>query len=414
MAKSRRSQSCRSQQSELPVFSNELALAWAEDRANGRWSIAGPSSGASPSSLSTGVSIVASPSPDSPSLVQSSPTPKTYATMQAASEVSEAEAEPAGQPRLEFPEGMDPSVRACVKQLADRNEASIASALRKASADLNRNVAVAVTALDKSNLERFSAVHREMADVKKRTLLLEDGQETMRDKVRRLEALVGGAASPSPLPAQFSLEPMEDDRAPNPTVFRISAEESVLLEEVEHAVRTLTTEADIPVSEYQVTGNSKKFTVQFLGVPNRAALLVDKVLALSRFSGPGGKWRELTAGANGARLFFNPAQSPKTDRMQAAARVLHKTIRGAHPNIDLFVSRCDGILSVDWQPLARVVTPLPSEVRVEWVPEIAAKHNIDTAAIGTAFQAAFVPRGRPLWPISRTILTSCAPARGSQ
>ena len=411
MVKRDRSRSNRSQHSDAPDPSStpgpeeKDANGWplggvrATNGAKPRWGNAGASSGSSPATVSTGASIVASPPSASPLVVQSSLSPNMLGTTQATSEVSRFEADLDVKRRLEFPEGMDPSVSARLQQLADKNEASIATALRTASADFNRNMAVAITALEKSNTERFSAVHREVDDVKKRTLLLEDNQKTMRDTVRKLEALVGAATSPSPLPAQYSLEAMEDDRLPNPTIIRISAAAPVQLEEAEHALRMLTTEADIPVSEYQVTGSAKKFTVAFLGVPNRGALLVNKVLALSRFSGPGGKWRELTAGAAGARIFLNPDQSPKTDRMQAAARVLRKTIREAYPHIDLHVARDDGIISIDWQPVARIVTPSPSEVRVEWVVEIATKHNIDSFAVGTAFQASFVPRGRPTWPV---------------
>ena len=69
---------------------------------------------------------------------------------------------------------------------------------------------------------------------------------------------------------------------------------------------------------------------------------------------------------------------------------LHRLIVEKEPAMDVRKRLQDGVVSVGWQPLARVQVTSQTEHRVEWNAECLARTSLSREAMGQALAAAFV------------------------
>lgn len=207
--------------------------------------------------------------------------------------------------------------------------------------------------------EALNDVRQQLADIK----FAQKGAEEKVERVQRELTLVEEQAPPPPPPDAGW------DRAVDRTVAKATCRAEVSLSEVRKVVDALLAEVDIAAKSVDVEAplraqTSTKWTIRFKGEQRRAARQADAFLGALR---DGGGWKDLvvTTPADGQeRLYIGADKNPQTIRREIHTKKVADMLRRMYPQVDLYPSRRDGIVSSRYKPLVKVeVYPEATELK---------------------------------------------------
>lgn len=225
---------------------------------------------------------------------------------------------------------------------------------------------------DTMTQKRFGEQDANISDLNARTAKLEEDQKKMDENVQRLQAALAVAESTT-AEASRAVADEAFDRAPDLTLVRVNASESVSHTVVKDAIKVLMTEADMKNEAWELLGNpagiARNFTIKLCGAEGLAVRRAKKFMDLRRDAA--GAWRSnptvRTPLGRDVELFLSPDKSPKQLRTEQAGRKLLRAFRAVHPNRSVHLDKRAGTVSVDWVLCAKVVpNPEPGSTTVQW------------------------------------------------
>ena len=147
-------------------------------------------------------------------------------------------------------------------------------------------------------------------------------------------------------------------------------------------------------AQYSILGDpnvlSRYFTIQFHGATEITASFVDKVLASMRM-GPK-VWRKIfvsTPEGSATQLYLGVDKSLAQQSLEVTTKRMSSLVAAALGSWSeyLFTMRPEGLLFVDWQPLAQIRVQEGGKVTVGWNPIVADACALDQAALVASLSA---------------------------
>lgn len=288
---------------------------------------------------------------------------------------------------------------AALQARIDEQLAAVRSALAGSIADFQSAIGERMSGVERSQamaderlataVERIDAVEQRM-DLEYRNAQLAQNELVTRmarieDEMALSRATAAGAGAPPPAPPEW-------DRALDPAVVRISTEHVHPTADVEAFVQSLIDGADIAGCGVVMSGpplGDRRFAVRFAGEPRAAARRAAQLLASVRTDTGG--WRPLhidTAGGAQSRVYLGEDKCLAQIRLEMAtkrlATIISTRLSGGERVVPL---RKDGVVSVDWQKVARVTVYREAPPTIAW-----------NRALSTAWCASTAARSPASWP----------------
>ena len=124
-----------------------------------------------------------------------------------------------------------------------------------------------------------------------------------------------------------------------------------------------------------------------MGFPRIAGRSAQKSMQL--LHQPGGEWRKLyvksPAGRN-IELLASGDKSRKQIKTETTAKRLARVLLEAHPNLDYHVLRREGVVTVGWRRLARIVVrPGDEPTSLEWNQQVLAETGVNKDRVKEIF-----------------------------
>ena len=244
--------------------------------------------------------------------------------------------------------------------------------------------------IDESFTRRLNAQELIIADLTSRTTSLEDIKNDINAKLERLQAALA-VAEVAPRATEID---GTFDRAPDPTVIRLSAKELISPEAAREALRPWLAEADLGDDAWDVTptgggGISRHLVLSLKGQANLAARRVRKLLDLRRL--PDGGWkpnpRVRTPAGRVVEIFASPDKNMKQVRTELAAKRLHRAISELVTGKPVHHNKRSGVVSVDWTPIAKVEAKPNDDFIIQWNAASLAALGIDKHLVLNKFNA---------------------------
>ena len=217
---------------------------------------------------------------------------------------------------------------------------------------------------------------------------MELDQRGFRTEIDKLRNELGMAHS-AHTPTRSDIADEEWDRKPDLTLVRFNTAELVAKEAILDTVREWI--GDMGVGEEWERGPerglSERYTLVFTGLPRIAGRRAQQSLQLLRQ--PGGEWRKLyvksPAGRN-IELLASGDKSRKQIKTETTAKRLARVLLEAHPNLDYHVLRREGVVTVGWRRLARIVVrPGDEPTSLEWNQQVLAETSVNKDRINEIF-----------------------------
>ena len=264
-------------------------------------------------------------------------------------------------------------------------QADVTSAV---TAAVSQSFTIAIRKMDERAEKRYSELEAEVRACQQKDRELEEQQTSLWAAIKHLQRDLLSAEQS--VPVRDALVDDSFDRKIDVTIIKVSSKELVDKDAVFNKVSGLSAEADIGQEHFKVNGDNvaKKFTVQFTGPAQTAERRVEKVLTLLRQGN--GAWRQIFAVSPARRetqLFFGPDKSGKQIKTEMESKRLHQAFKDVHSDLNPFLLRKEGIISISWVPVARVeVFPKGQSTVVHWNSAVVERHGIDKNRLIAAFR----------------------------
>ena len=134
----------------------------------------------------------------------------------------------------------------------------------------------------------------------------------------------------------------------------------------------------------------REFRIQMAGTSGLAARRVSKCIKQLRDDAAAGGWRKFFAASpSGARmeLFIGSDKSPMHIAVEKGIKALCRHLSSAHPEVDIFGHRRNGLIWSHRTPLVRLTAPTKEAFIVEWNSELADTIGVDRARAKAALEA---------------------------
>ena len=244
--------------------------------------------------------------------------------------------------------------------------------------------------IDESFTRRLNAQELIVSDLASRTAVLENEKADINAKLDRLQAMLAVAeVAPRATEVDGTF-----DRAPDPTVIRLSAKELISPDAAREALRPWFDEAEIGADLWDVFptgggGISRHLVVSLKGQANLAARRVRKLLDLRRL--PAGGWKPnpqaRTPAGRMVEIFASPDKNMKQIRTELAAKRLHRALSVLTVGKDIHHNKRSGIISIDWKPVAKVEAKPNDDFSITWNAPILTDLGINKQLVLDKFNA---------------------------
>ena len=247
-----------------------------------------------------------------------------------------------------------------------------------------------VSKIDESFTRRLNAQELIVSDLSARTAALENDKTDFNAKLERLQAALA-VAEVAPRATEID---GTFDRAPDPTVIRLSTKELISPEAARDALRPWFEEADIGNDAWEVIptgggGISRHLVVSLKGQPNLAARRVRKLLDLRRL--PAGGWKPnpqvRTPIGRNIEIFASPDKNMKQVRTELGTKRLHRALTEAAAGKPLHHNKRSGVVSIDWKPVAKLEAKPNDDFAIQWNAPTVAALGIDKQLVLDKFNA---------------------------
>ena len=219
---------------------------------------------------------------------------------------------------------------------------------------------------DASSQKRMAAVETNMHSLRSRQDQLIDDQKKMREDLDKVKAQMLIAENATGIKDAIVSENF--DRETDPTIIKINSRKPIGYEFLKKAANEWLDPAFADL--YKIQGQTaelvKSITVQFTGIPVVAAKHVDRALRSLR-SGDG-SWTQLTAkdeAGETVNIYAGPDKSNKQLRTEIEGKKLNSIFQNLYPSTKFHLLRREGVISINFKKLARVVPQADGETVME-------------------------------------------------
>ena len=244
------------------------------------------------------------------------------------------------------------------------------------------------------------------ANVAKHTEHLRDLDQRLGDALQRLGILEGNAEqirqdadNLTNRVARAEVQPPRAvpnptfDRDPDPTKLKVNGLESFAKEALGAVVSSLLKEDGKDPAIASIVGSNvgKKFSVQFSGAGQIASENAARFLQFLKNGD--GTWKEISiqvpgSGSRSQRLYFGPDISPRQERIEQLTKKLADVIKSkVEDPKTVFARKREGIVTLDFVPLASILVPSPNECSLRWNTELVQSTGFDKDALALLFKA---------------------------
>ena len=181
------------------------------------------------------------------------------------------------------------------------------------------------------------------------------------------------------------------ERPPDRTILRIVCAGLVSKDAVREEIKKWITDAGTTLQQYDLEGPllGRVFLIKFKAEPHIAARRARKAFTMLRSAD--GVWIQFeveTPTGDRCKFYINEDKSKKAIATEVAARRLHKAASECMPLLKVHSVRKDGVITVNWNPVAKVSVESDGSTQVMWHKEAVEKFDIDKVAIKEKFDAA--------------------------
>jgi len=233
---------------------------------------------------------------------------------------------------------------------------------------------------------KFEDVEETLIHLRARLQVLEVGNAKQLGDTAALGERIAKAETHVPVRQQRGFE-----RPPNPTRVKANGKDLIAKAEVEKVLfESLLDNAHIAHDHVSVEGPEvgRRFFIQFSGV---GQLAVDEAQRLLRSLKNGDKtWKEIFVPdpqQKQTQVFFSEDLGPRLEKLSLLTKKLGVIFSDLYPDPAkrVYTNRETGIVSFQWQDLAKVDLKSATEVALVWNTEVLKDSGFDTKAISKAF-----------------------------
>jgi hypothetical protein len=290
--------------------------------------------------------------------------------------------------------GSSPTASAMLTKM-DACSAQLDSATKllfKTSTDLKESFAGRMDACEATlaaHSNSLSNHEQQLVDALKRLTILEGNADQIRQDAEQLSTRVARAEvqPPKAVPnAAF-------DRDPDPTKIKVNGPESFAKEELAAVVSSLLEQDGKSPDTASIVGSnvSRKFSVQFAGAGQIASGCAQRFLQFLKNGD--GTYKQIDVkvpgpGNKSQQIYFGPDSSLRQERIEMLTRKLAKIIK---TKVDdpktVFARKRDGVVTLDFVPLASILVPSPNEHSLRWNTELLQTSGLNKEDIIQQFKA---------------------------
>ena len=241
----------------------------------------------------------------------------------------------------------------------------------------------AVQKLDNKVTQQYDALAHQVEDVDTRLSAVATEQKSMWQAIGDLRAALGRAEALVP-DAEPTMDPLEWNRAPDPTIMVLRFAEIMSLDLVKASLpaihEALGTQSDWFTVRGPVIG--RKYTLQFSGGTGLASQRVDNIMR-GMYDRNTGQWKQLPVRNVDNEVIFPMVfrdQGPREDALGAAGRGMARIIRTTMGLQDgdkrVHLNKKDHTIHIDLVPTCRITSPGPDKVEFKWRLEALLKHKL--------------------------------------
>jgi len=198
--------------------------------------------------------------------------------------------------------------------------------------------------------------------------------------------------SPNPYAAAAWAPSTGFDRAPDPTVIKITCHKSTVLRtDVKDFVLKQLSEAGLDQCDITVKGiaSANSFDVKFDGELQRCCSQVKQLLDSQKIEK--GVWKQHTMrGTDGQPypVYINPDKNGRQVKMEVAMSKVVRKFKELHPGLKDKIAQFkdSGLIQLHWKQLVRVVVESQHVVALDWNEAAVAEYHINQAAIVSHFK----------------------------
>lgn len=235
--------------------------------------------------------------------------------------------------------------------------------------------------------ERVQAQFEEQGD---RIALLDTSQQRMAEDFAAMQARVEACERALALAEQeVAAPPTGDnwDRETDPTILVVGCAAHVAKDAVAPVLHEWLSEADIKRDHYHIEGAllAKRFVVRMHGDKKLASRRASKAHMSLR---TGGEWRRMSVASpagDDIALYVGIDKNGKQQATERQGKILRQAVQevvGGDPHL----LRRDGVVTINWQPLARVEPRQHQPARVLFQGPLVQQMGVDREAIRAAFE----------------------------
>ena len=240
---------------------------------------------------------------------------------------------------------------------------------------------------DASSQKRLASIEGSMHSLRANQDQVSNEQKKMREDLDKIKAQLLIAENASGI--RDAIDNDNFDREIDPTIIKINSRKPVGHEFLKKAASDWLDPSFADL--YKVQGETaeliKSITVQFKGIPVVAAKHVDRALRSLRRDD--GSWTQLTAkdeAGESVNIYAGPDKSSKQVRTEIDSKKLHTIFQQLYPGTKFHLLRRDGVISVNFKKLARVVPQPDKETIIEWDFDTASSVSIDKIVVSGDFR----------------------------
>ena len=279
-------------------------------------------------------------------------------------------------------------------------ETNINATITTTTSEVKASFVSAIRQYDEANQRRLSHIEADIAAAQKRLDATEKDNKSLWDTVAELQKALAVAETAVPHVNDFTEQNFA--RKVDATILRISSKAVLEKAAVQSTLAPWLAEADLSEDKFDILGldTSKKFILQFKGAPGLALNRCTKAHDLLR--NRDGSWRSfVVTKPNGGDepIFISRDKNPAQVKRELDTKRLAQAWRSKVTQFpDFHVNRTDGVISVKWVPVVRVVPQPGSEPSLlQWNSQWIANNVIDREAVSAEFQLQFRPKSEVAW-----------------
>jgi hypothetical protein len=244
-----------------------------------------------------------------------------------------------------------------------------------------------VTKLDAKQSKRFSDMETNSASLDERISKLEQASRASSSTIATLQV-----AAETAEPIAQVVDHADFQRAADPTIIiRCRCAEATSLAMVVAAIEPILVAASL-ADAIKVTG---PLLGKFFAIKNGAgsdALGAQRIRKLLQVQKDSDAFRDLTVqlpGGTSVKMYLDFDKNRHQIRMEMLTKKVAKIIAEQDSSLDLRKRLKDGLISVGWEPLARVKVMSQQEHKIEWNAECLSKTAVSRSVVDVALRSAF-------------------------